>query len=57
MMGTIQIERRFVHDSGIISRDVGCTVSPDGSLAMQTVQSIDRAFQLLEEVRQADGQR
>tara|TARA_B100001146_G_scaffold3270_1_gene2940 strand:+ start:370 stop:1218 length:849 start_codon:yes stop_codon:yes gene_type:complete len=54
-MGTIQIERRFVHHSGIISRDVGCTVSPDGSLAMQTVQSIDRAFQILEELASDPG--
>ena len=55
MMGTLQIERRSVHNSGIISRDVGYTVNPDGGLAMQTVQSIDRAFQILEEVASDPG--
>ena len=55
MMGTLQIERRSVHNSGIISRDVGCTINPDGGLAMQTVQSIDRAFQILEEVASDPG--
>ena len=42
-------------NSGIISRDVGCTVNPDGGLAMKTVQSIDRAFQILEEVASDPG--
>ena len=55
MMGTLQIERRSVHNSGIISRDVGYTINPDGGLAMQTVQSIDRAFQILEEVASDPG--
>ena len=55
MMGTLQIERWSVHNSGKISREVGCTVNSDGGLAMLTVQSIDRAFQILEEVASDPG--